>query len=182
MADRWVAFLRSINVGGRRVTNDELQAVISKAGFDNVSTFLASGNLIFDSDIADPVALEDELGSVLENALEFEVPVFVRSNAQVVALAAATPFSNAQLAAATSKPQVTLLAEEPSTAAWKAAQKLSTDDDVIVPGDRCWFWLPKSGIAESKLNMRQIEGHVGVGTTRTLNTVQRITKKFLSTG
>lgn len=180
VTNRWVAFLRSINVGGRRVTNDALAQCVTAAGYANVATFLASGNLIFDAEDTTEAALSVELASVLEAGLGFAVPAFVRSAADVHALADASPFTEQQLATTEGKPQVTLLVDEPSAATWKAVKKLSTPADILVPGDRAWFWLPHEGVSLSKLNMREVEGLVGVGTTRTRNTVARIAKKFLS--
>ena len=46
---RYVAFLRGMNLGRRRITNDALRAEFEALGFGGVATFLASGNVIFES-------------------------------------------------------------------------------------------------------------------------------------
>ena len=51
---RFVAFLRAINVGGHVVTMDQLRAAFQELGFDDVETFIASGNVIFSSPAKDP--------------------------------------------------------------------------------------------------------------------------------
>ena len=53
---RHVALLRAINVGGRIVKMDALRAACEQIGLTKVETFIASGNVIFESPSADPVA------------------------------------------------------------------------------------------------------------------------------
>ena len=72
MPVRYVAFLRAINVGGHTVKMDALRRHFEDMGAANVETFIASGNVIFDSaDAAD--RLERRLEAGLEKALKFPV-------------------------------------------------------------------------------------------------------------
>ena len=100
-----VAFLRAINVGGRRVTNDRLIQIATDAGLREVSAYQAAGNLLLTSD-ADPT---EALQHALFATLGFEVPVFVRAAAAVHALIAAQPFPDDRVATSKGKVQVTLL-------------------------------------------------------------------------
>ncbi len=88
----YAAFLRGMNVGGRRVKNDELSMCFEAMGFENVSAFLASGNVVFESDgeSAEDLELQIELG--LSEKLGYVVPTFVRSGAEVAEIAAKKPF------------------------------------------------------------------------------------------
>lgn len=47
--DRYVAFLRGMNLGGRRITNEELRGHFERMGMAEVATFRASGNVVFDT-------------------------------------------------------------------------------------------------------------------------------------
>ena len=58
---KYIAFLRAINVGGHNVRMDDLKAVFERQGFRNVETFIASGNVIFNSDTHDPEVLEQKI-------------------------------------------------------------------------------------------------------------------------
>ena len=58
---RYVAFLRAINVGGRRVKMHHLRELFESLGFSNVETFIASGNVIFDSPAEDTRKLEQRI-------------------------------------------------------------------------------------------------------------------------
>ena len=61
---RYVAFLRGMNLGRRRIKNPELCAAFEDIGFKNVAAYLASGNVIFDADdaVTDSVAESIEFG------------------------------------------------------------------------------------------------------------------------
>jgi uncharacterized protein (DUF1697 family) len=91
---RYVAFLRAINVGGRTVKMDALRRIIaiSPLGLSDVETFIASGNLIFQGMIQDTRALEEQIEAHLLETLGYKVDTFVRTTAEVAAIAASTPF------------------------------------------------------------------------------------------
>lgn len=173
---RSVAFLRGINLGRRRITNDELVAAVQGLGFGDVSAYQAAGNVLLDpGDHDDPAAV---LSAGLEQALGYEVAVFVRTAEQLHELAAHTPFTPEQLAPTRGKVQVTMLAGPPSAEGAAGAEAMSSDTDRVSVFGAHWFWLPTGGLSDSPLDVRAIERLVGVGTTRTHGTVQRIAKKL----
>jgi uncharacterized protein (DUF1697 family) len=72
---RYVAFLRAINLGGHVVKMDELKRQFEALEFSNVSTFIASGNVIFESDGA-PAELEPRIEQHLHHRLGHGVGTF----------------------------------------------------------------------------------------------------------
>ena len=86
---RHVAFLGGINVGGHRVAMADLKRHVEELGFTDVSTYIASGNVVFSTRTT---KLEPLVEAHLEAALGYAVPTFVRRDAEVVALAGASPF------------------------------------------------------------------------------------------
>lgn len=89
---RYVAFLRAVNVGGRTVKMGELVKRVSTLGFTNVTTFIASGNVLFDAPKADPDRHARRLEKDLEAWLGYPVPVMARTLPDLEALVAANPF------------------------------------------------------------------------------------------
>ena len=89
---RYVAFLRAINVGGRRVKMDHLRKLFEALGTSNVETFIASGNVIFDSEADDPRVLERKIEDHLQESLGYEVATFVRSTSELAGIARYRPF------------------------------------------------------------------------------------------
>jgi uncharacterized protein (DUF1697 family) len=84
---RFIAFLRAINVGGHTVKMDGLRRIFESLGFSSVETFIASGNVIFETRRKNASALERKIASALDNALEYEVATFLRTDEEVVAIA-----------------------------------------------------------------------------------------------
>jgi uncharacterized protein (DUF1697 family) len=172
-----VAFLRGMNLGGRRIKNEDLRAEFEALGFAGVATFRASGNVVFDGEGEGEAALAARIEVGLGEALGYEVPVFLRSAAEVVAIAAAAPFEPAAVAASKGKVQVQLLGERPSAAARREALALATDADRLVVEGRELHWLPSGGISESELDLRAIDAALGRGTMRTKGTIEQIAAK-----
>ena len=83
--DRYVAFLRGMNLGGRRIANEALRSHFETLGCEEVATFRASGNVIFAHEDEAPAKLTARLEGGLRELLGYEVPVFLRSAAQVLA-------------------------------------------------------------------------------------------------
>lgn len=174
-AGRWVAFLRAINVGGRRVTGAELEDVFTAMGMIDATSYQASGNVVFD---AAHIPEEPALEAALAAALGYEVPVFLRSAAEVSELAEQRPFSDDELAAG-GKAQVVYLKNELDAPARAAVAALAPESELLRPAGRAIHWLPAHGIAESSLDMKALERVAGLLTVRTRATVERIAAKFL---
>ena len=93
----YIAFLRGINLGKRRVKMDRLALCFEELHFTGVATFIASGNVIFSSREADGVKLARKIESHLAASLGYEVDTFVRTRAEVATVAALPPFAAADL-------------------------------------------------------------------------------------
>ena len=172
------AFLRAMNIGGRRVTNSELCDAFESMGLEGVSGFLASGNVLFGSTRRSTAKLERQIEHGLGERLGYEVPTFVRDAATIRVIAAKQPFPESALAASAGNTQVVMLSSHPSATDRDAALALATADDFLAFADSEMYWLPKKNISESKLNVKAIERVLGPMTVRTQRTLVRIAAKF----
>jgi uncharacterized protein (DUF1697 family) len=175
--ERYVAFLRGMNLGKRRIENDELRTEFEALGFEDVATFRASGNVIFSTAKQSEQGLTQTIEGGLGDALGYEVPVFLRSGTEVAAIAAQEPFAAKAVAASKGKLQVTMLPKKPTAAARKQVLALATDEDRLAIEARELFWLPSGGTIESELDHRAIEKALGKGTQRTMGTIEQIAAK-----
>ena len=92
--NRYVAFLRGMNLGRRRIKNPELCAAFEDIGFTDVAAYLASGNVIFDAVDSDTDAVAAAIESGLRVSLGYEVPTFLRSADEVRSIAGYAPFAD----------------------------------------------------------------------------------------
>ena len=178
--NRYAAFLRGMNLGGRRITNDELCACFDAMGFAEVAAFLASGNVVFTSDEVDPGALAATIEAGLESALGYPVPTYLRSAGDLREIAAREPFGDDELAASDGKPQVAMLAAAPDDATRRAVLKHASAADRLAFHGRELHWLPAGRMTDSELDLAAIEELVGAWTMRTVNTVRRLAKKYFT--
>jgi uncharacterized protein (DUF1697 family) len=79
-AINYVAFLRGINVGGKNIIKMEaLRKEFEKAGFLSVTTYIQSGNVIFQSDMNDKADIEGKIEKALAARFKYEAKVLIRS-------------------------------------------------------------------------------------------------------
>lgn len=91
---RYVALMRGFGPSDPNMRGDKLREFFTSLGFSNVHAILASGNVIFDSNIGDAKKLEDKIQKALPNLLGFSRAVIVRSQPQLEALAASEPYKD----------------------------------------------------------------------------------------
>jgi len=173
---RFVAFLRAVNVGQRTVAMATARRVLEELGFDQVGSFVNSGNLLFS---ADGRASDHEaaIRSALEDMYGFEVTTFVRTARQVRALATEKPFG----VIAAGHTHFALLPLTRLTATEKeAVEGLSNDHDEVVVRGRDVHWLIRSKSTETTLGSRQWSQALPDNPTTARNTtmLERLAEKL----
>jgi uncharacterized protein (DUF1697 family) len=176
----YVAFLRGMNVGGHRISNDELRARFEELGLRDVSTFRASGNVIFTAEAEPEDELAAQIEAGLEAALGYAVPVFLRSASEIGTIAAHRPFAQALIDASKGKLQIVLLSAAPGAQARRQVLAMASDEDQLAFGDRELHWLPSGGILDSALDFKSIGQLLGPMTTRTKGTVEQVAAKYFA--
>lgn len=178
--DRYVAFLRGVNLGSRRrVRNEDLRRCFEEIGLEEVATFRASGNVIFATPKREAEGkLTKRIEAGLGERLGFDVTVFLRRCEELAEVAAREPFDRKLVARSKGKLQVAFYAKKPSAKAKEAILGLSSDEDRLAIEGRELFWLPSAGISESDLDWKPIDVALGQGTMRTMGTVEQIAAKY----
>ena len=169
---RYVAFLRAVNVGGRVVKMDQLREIFAELGLSGVETFIASGNVLFESR-GKPAALEARIERALAVGLGYPVPTFVRTFPELQGVVEGLPVYEAIDLA-----QVCFLKQSPTAAARKALAALETPDFTFHFGAREFYWMLRVRQSVLRVNPRHLERAVGGPyTARSINTVQRLLLK-----
>ena len=178
--ERCVAFLRGMNLGGRRIKNEELRAEFEALGFEDVATFRASGNVVFSSRKGSESSLRKTIEAGLGDALGYEVPVFLRAAPRWRRSRPRSRSTAKLIRASKGKLQVTFLVRKPSPAARRKVEGFATRADRLAISGRELYWLPSGGISESELDLKAIDTVLGGGTMRTMGTVEQIAARHCS--
>ena len=161
---RFVAQLRAVNVGGTgKLPMSDLKAMCLDAGFTRVETYIASGNVVFESK-ATPAKVKAELEKRLQAYAGKPVGVIVRSAAEMQAVLKANPFPKAE-------PKFTyaIFLNEPAPSdALKHAS--GVQDEQMRLGKKEIFVCYGSGMGRSKLKIPVAKN----GTARNMNTVAKL--------
>jgi uncharacterized protein (DUF1697 family) len=179
---RYIAFLRAINVGGRNVTMSELRTLFEGLGLKQVESFIASGNLIFRSGASDVVVLQQKIEGRLLRSLGYEVKTFLRTAPEVVAISRYEAFEKGQLKTATAI-NVAFLADPLTGPATKSVLALRTELDEFHVNGREVYWLCRARQSDSTFSNVRFEKLVGTRATwRNMNTVVRLAVKYGAVG
>ena len=173
---RCVAFLRAVNVGGRTVKMDALRAAIESLALTNVETFIASGNVIFDSRARDHAALERKIEAPLLASFGFEIHTFVRTLEEVAAVALHPAFDTP------AQTQVVgFLRSAPTPDALRTVERMSTDADRLQVHGRELFWLSENKQSESVFSNAAFERALDMRSTfRSLSTLRKLVARHAS--
>lgn len=160
----YVALLRAVNVAGTgKLPMTELKAIGEACGFGAVRTFIASGNLLLESDLG-----EVEVAALLEERLERfagkRIPVFVRSAAEMAELAAGNPFVDDK----PSRVMAHVIAEPPT--ATMLAEATGLGGERMALGPRAIYVSYGEGIGKTRLKLPAVRQ----GTARNMNSVAKI--------
>ena len=177
---RYVAFLRAINVGGHVVKMDRLRALFDELRFRNVETFIASGNVLFDSSSQDTEAMERKIEKHLEKALGYEVVTFVRRMTDLAAVVSGHPFVDVERNGHTLS--VGFLKQPLRADALRVMQSIGTATDDFHVAGREAYWLCRGRMSESRLWGGALQKALGAPTTfRNMTTVKRLAAKVAET-
>ncbi len=178
LMSKHIAFLRAINVGGHNVKMDHLRQLFESLDLANVETFIASGNIIFESKTANSKSLEKKIENKLREALGYEVATFIRTDAELAEISKYKPFPQPQLNSATAL-NIGFLADPLDDATKQKLMALRTDIDDFQVHKREIYWLCKKKQSDSKVSNAVIEKALGIKTTlRGVNTVNKMAEKY----
>jgi len=175
---RYIAFLRAINVGGRTVKMDRLRQLFVEAGFANAETFIASGNVVFDSPARATDALEKKIERALRDGLGYEVASFIRTPAELRTIVAHERISDGTTDPGASRYVAFTRAAPSAQAREKLAGARSTIDDFVVEG-REIYWISRGTMSQSPFSGATLEKILGMpATLRNVTTVRKLAEKY----
>lgn len=171
----WVALLRGVNVGGgNRLPMADFRRSVESLGYDDVVTYIQSGNVVFRSDEPEATVVAG-IRSALTEHHGLSIPVVVRAGRELADVAGRHPF-----AADGIEPKLLQVAFLDRRPASKVLRTAGPDPDRWMPDrwvldGRELFLAYPQGSARSKMTLEQFERPWGVtATARNLNTVAKL--------
>jgi uncharacterized protein (DUF1697 family) len=177
----YVAFLRAINLGkNRKFPMADVRACLEGAGFDDVETYIASGNVRVRSSMRSVTRVADRLEELFEADRGFAVPTVVMTGEEL-----RTVYDDAMGLEPPSaahadglRRYVTLLKEPPTKSTAAEVEELSTEEEFAwVRGRAVHLWM-QSGYQNARLNNAKVEKLLGVATTRDLKVITTLAQRW----
>jgi uncharacterized protein (DUF1697 family) len=176
---RYITLLRAINVGrGRTVKMKSLRQVFESLGFSNVTTFIASGNVVFETTTKNIKSLEKKIEKRLQEALGYEVAAFIRTEAELAEIVNYRPFPRSKIDAATGF-NIIFLADIVDEKSKQKVRALRTDTDEFRVHGREIYWLRRQRPSGSTFSTVPLEKTLGRPfTIRGASTVTKMALKY----
>ena len=174
---RYLALLGSINIGANRVKMVDLKAAMAKAGFGDVATVAASGNVILE-DRREPNAIEAVVETLLKDEFGFNSCVMLRSEAEVQSAVENNPFHGV---GSDKMVHSIFLADDPAPGLFEAFDKerRGKGDETLAIGPRVLYLNYVHGVSNSDITGKLLERRLGVkGTARNMNSLKNILGKM----
>jgi uncharacterized protein (DUF1697 family) len=145
-------------------------------GFSKVETFIASGNVIFESSSKSPKALEKKIEAALEKGLGYRVDTFIRSQSELAEIAEFEAFDNDDAKAILF---VVFMGEGLSKEAKRELLACANPIDEFASNGREVYWLRHGKFSDSLISPAKLEKVMRMpGTVRNINTLRRILSKY----
>ncbi|MNJ95198.1 hypothetical protein D3C87_129050 [compost metagenome] len=174
----YLALLRGINVSGKKIIKmEDLRKLMMSAGYENVKTYIQSGNIIFESKEISKDKIARNIEMLVEKQYGFEVSVFVSDLADIEHAVDNNPFSEGRTEeeAGFKKLYVTFLSEKPSGENIEKLRLAPIGNDLIEIVDTILYFQLESKASDSKLSNNLIESKLKVkATTRNWNTTLKL--------
>ena len=173
----WIGFLRAVNVGKRQVKMQSLRELLQDKGFDDVETHIQSGNLKVRSATRSAARLETDLRALISEAFGFDVPVVVRTPAQVRRLAGEADALESPIGDAGRYVMFMSGTLDPAGVDALHAWDVETEAARVLGNDIVLFLA--AGVQAAKLTNVRIERLTGgVGTARNMTVVRALADKW----
>lgn len=158
----YVALLRGINVSGqKKIPMAELRQCLADFGFENVQTYIQSGNVIFQSTDKNSSNIELKIHEAIKNHFGFEVPILVKTPSQLQQIFDDCPFSEEKK----EHSYFTFLYTAPDDSVKEVVSKIVYPNEEFVITDNCVYFYCSTGYGRAKCNNNFFERKLKISAT-----------------
>ena len=173
---KYISLLRGINVSGqKKMKMSDLKSLYEELGFQDVLTYIQSGNVIFNTEIKSKSDLSELIENAIDNKYKFHVPVEIRTNSEISKILKNCPFGSVDIEHEGTKVLVTFLSAKPlEDKLEKVLEYVTETEELVLKGKEVYLYCP-NGYGKSKLSNTFLEKKLGVGaTTRNWKSVNQL--------
>lgn len=168
----YIALLKGINVGGhKKVPMAELRELLSQSGFENVRTYIQSGNVILQSSEKSNLKIEKTVKEAITNYFGFEVSVLVKTRQDLQRIFNNSPFSEDEKKAS----YFIMLHNTPDKELVKIASEKIYESEAYQIIEDCIYYYSANGFGQSKFDAKFFERKLNTfATARNYNTMLKL--------
>lgn len=161
----YIALLRGINVGGKnKIKMADLKLVLNKSGLKNSSTYIQSGNVLFNSEETDKKLLENKIAKSIKDHFNMDVPIIVKTRNEILEILEKNPFSEAEDLAA-NKIYFVILKNTPTKENIAKMKSYGFENETFYYTPSCVYLRCSLGAGKAKCNNNFFESKLKVGAT-----------------
>lgn len=172
---KYISILRGINVSGHKIIKmSDLKVLYEKLGFENVTTYIQSGNLIFESKLTSENEIIIKIEKAISDSYNYEVPVLVKNMNDMENIINNNPFSN-QTNIDVKKLHVTFLSDNTENELIEKIKDYKSGNDKFIIDEKVIYLYCPDGYGNTKLNNTFFEKKLQIkATTRNWQTVNKL--------
>jgi uncharacterized protein (DUF1697 family) len=150
---RTISILRGINVSGQKIIKmADLKALYESLGFEDVVTYIQSGNVIFNSPEKSGDALKRQIETAIADQYTFQIPVIIRNHREIQNILKTSPFGPIDIETDGTKALVTFLSDKPTEARIAdLQQQVAPPEQLHIQGKEAYLLCP-NGYGKTKLS------------------------------
>lgn len=176
---KYIAFLRAINVGGHTVKMDHLKSLFEKMGFVNVETFIASGNVVFETKSKSITAIKKKIETDLYKQLGYEVATFIRTTDELKKILEHKSFKESELKNPNNTLYIGFLDSLPSKENQTKVFAMQDFSNEFHFHNTELYWLCRKNFSDSGIDGKKLEKAIGMSATmRNSTTIRKMVDKF----
>ncbi len=178
--ETYIALLRGINVSGqKKIKMADLKVHLSELGFQDIQTYIQSGNIIFRTSKTASKSLENNIYEKIKEKYDFEVPVLVKTTEEFASILKNIPFPTIK---DYSKLYFTLLNKKPSLELVKKLKEVDYSPEAYFIDNKVIYVYVPNGYGRAKINNNFFEKKLKVSaTTRNWKTTTKLLEMVNST-
>ncbi len=176
---KYIALLKAINVGGHTVKMDHLKKLFEQMSFEKVETFIASGNIVFETNLKNQNSIKQKIEQELEKSLGYKVATFIRTTNELKTISEYKAFKDSDLNNVNNTLYIGFLDSTPSKENQNKANAMQDVANEFHFNKTELYWLCRKNFSDSGITGKTLEKLLRMETTiRNSTTIKKIGLKY----